>query len=346
MRDPYEVLGVDRAASAADIKRGYRKLAKENHPDRHKGDVRAKDRFAEINAAYQVIGDKDKRAQFDRGEIDAEGKQRFAGFDGFSGQGAGQGPGGAGGFGGAGFENVDPRVFSDMFSGFGGGKPAGGGARTFRFSTGGGPGGGTAGMAGGGNDDILRSIFGGAKPQQGRAPAKPARGKDIKAEIAVTLEDVAAGKKPAVSLPAGKTVALTLPKGVSDGQVIRLKGQGQPSPSGGAAGDVLVTVRFVPHPLFTVAGSDLRVDVPVSLQDAVLGAKIAVPTLAGRVQISVPAMADTGKAMRLKGKGLPRKKGHGDLLVDLKIALPDKPDTELDALMKSWRAAETAKKKT
>jgi len=340
MRDPYDMLGVDRSASAAEIKRAYRKLAKESHPDRHKGDARAKDRFAEINAAYEVIGDKDKRAQFDRGEIDAEGKPQFQGFDGF----AGRGPGGAGGFGGAGFENIDPSVFSDIFSNFGGGRQAGGpggGTHTFRFSTGGGP----AGGAGGTQDDILRSIFGGARPRPGQPGGKPSRGADIKAEIAVTLEDIAAGKKPAVSLPDGKTVALTLPKPVSDGQMIRLKGQGQPSPGGGgAAGDALVTVRFVPHPVFTVSGADLRVEVPVPLADAVLGAKTAVPTLAGRVQISVPAMADTGKAMRLKGKGLPKKGGHGDLLVDLRIALPDSPDADLDGLMKRWREAGTAKK--
>lgn len=337
MRDPYDVLGVDRAASAAEIKRAYRKLAKESHPDRHKGDVRAKDRFAEINAAYEVVGDKDKRAQFDRGEIDAEGKQRFQGFEGFSGQGSG-GPGG--GYGGRGFENIDPRDFANIFSNLGGRHASGpgGGTRTFQFSTGG-------GRAGGAGPDILSSIFGGSgRPQPGQPGTRPARGADVKAEIAVTLEDIAAGRKPAVGLPSGKSVALTLPKGVSDGQVIRLKGQGQPSPSGGAAGDLRVTVRFVPHPLFTVAGADLRTDVPVSLPDAVLGAKIAVPTLAGRVQIAVPAMADTGKAMRLKGKGLPRKNGHGDLLVDLKITLPDRPDGELDALMQLWREAGSGKK--
>jgi DnaJ-class molecular chaperone len=343
MRDPYDVLGVDRSASAAEIKRAYRKLAKESHPDRHKGDVRAKNRFAEINAAYEVIGDKDKRAQFDRGEIDAEGKPRFAGFEGFSGRRAG-GPGG--GFAGGGFENIDPRVFSDIFSNFGGGRQAGGmgrapggGTRTFRFSTGNGQ--------PGGDDDILRSIFGGfagGGPQQGKPAARQSRGADVKADIAVTLEDIAAGKKPAVRLPTGKTVALTLPEAVSDGQVIRLKGQGQPSPSGGVAGDVLVTVRFVPHPQFTAAGADLRVDVPLPLADAVLGAKVAVPTLAGRVQVTVPPMADTGKAMRLKGKGLPKKGGHGDLLVDLKITLPDEPDAELTALMQNWRAAGRAKK--
>ncbi len=337
MRDPYDMLGVARSASAAEIKRAYRKLAKESHPDRHKGDVRAKDRFAEINAAYEVIGDKDKRGQFDGGEIDAEGKPRFKGFEGFS----GHGPGGhAGGFGGGGFENIDPSTFASIFSNLGGGRHAGGTGgetRSFRFSTG--------GQAGGAGPDILSSIFGGSRrPQQGQPSARPSRGADVKAEIAVTLEDIAAGKKPAVSLPTGKTVALTLPKGVSEGQVIRLKGQGHPSPTGGRAGDLLVTIRFVPHPLFTVAGADLRIDAPISLADAVLGAKVAVPTLAGRVQVSVPPMADTGKAMRLKGKGLPRKKGHGDLFVDLKITLPDKPDAELQALMQRWRKARAGKK--
>ena len=147
MRDPYDMLGVARSASAAEIKRAYRKLAKENHPDRHKGDVRAKDRFAEINAAYEVVGDKAKRGQFDRGEIDAEGKARFKGFEGF----AGQGPGGhAGGFGGGGFENIDPRTFASIFSNRGGGRHAsgtGGETRSFRFSTG--------GQAGGAGPDIF-----------------------------------------------------------------------------------------------------------------------------------------------------------------------------------------------
>ncbi len=334
MRDPYDVLGVDRAADAAEIKRAYRKLAKESHPDRHKGDARAKDRFAEINTAYEILGDKEKRAQYDRGEIDAQGKPRFAGFEGF----AGQGPGGFGaGAGGRGFEHFDPGAFADIFAGFGGRQAGarGGGARRFRFSTGG-PGGGV-------DDDIIRSIFGSfgdaAQRQQRQPAAGPTRGSDVRAEIAVTLEDIVAGKKPSASLPSGKTVALTLPRGVSDGQVIRLKGQGRPSATGGPAGDALIAVRFVPHRLFTVAGSDLRIDVPVSLPDAVLGGKVAVPTLAGRVQISVPPMAGSGKAMRLKGKGLPREGGYGDLIVNLRITLSDNPDAELAALMRRRREA-------
>jgi len=153
----------------------------------------------------------------------------------------------------------------------------------------------------------------------------------------VTLEDIAAGRKPKVSLPTGKTVALTLPKAVQDGQVIRLQGQGRASPLGGPPGDALVTVRFVPHPLFRVEGADLRLDLPVGLDEAVLGAKIAVPTLSGKVQVAIPPSSSSGRALRLKGKGLPKASGHGDLLVTPRIMLPESPDSELEALMKKWR---------
>lgn len=329
MRDPYVVLGLDRTASAQDIKRAFRKLAKENHPDRHPGDKGAQARFAEINAANEILGDKDKRQKFDRGEIDAEGKPRFQGFEGFSG-GAG---GGAGGF-----ENIDPRVFSDIFQGFaqqgGRGGPGAGGTRTFRFTSGrGGPGGG--GMEG---DDILSSLFGGRRAQAQR----PMPGADLKGEVAVTLEDVAAGRKPKVTLPNGKTVALTLPAGVSDGQTIRLQRQGDPSPSGGPHGDALVTVRFVPHPLFKPEGHDLRLDLPIGLDEAVLGAKIAVPTLSGKVQVTIPPHSSSGRTLRLKGKGLPKAHGHGDLLVTPRIVLPEGSEPELEALMKTWREAKKA----
>jgi DnaJ-class molecular chaperone len=190
----------------------------------------------------------------------------------------------------------------------------------------------------GGEEDLLRSIFGagGARPRGGPAGAP---GADIRAEVAVTLEDLVAGKKPRVALPTGKTMALTLPKGVSDGQVIRLQGQGQPSLSGGAPGDALVTVRFVPHPLFKVEGSDLRLDLPVSLDEAVLGAKIPVPTLSGKVQVTVPPHSSSGRVLRLKGKGLPKAGGAGDLLVTPRIVLPEAADGELEALMRRWREA-------
>jgi DnaJ-class molecular chaperone len=326
MRDPYDVLGVSRSASEAEVKRAYRKLAKENHPDRHAGDAKAQAKFAEINNAYEILGDKDKRGKFDRGEIDAEGKQRFQGFEGFRG-------GGQGG----GFENVDPRDFADIFSNLGRGG-GGGGARTFRFSRGG-PGGARTSQSGGFDpeDDIINSLFGGLGGRQRGAGPAGAPGGDVRAEVAVTLEDIAEGRKPKVSLPTGKTVQLTLPKGVTDGQVIRLAGQGQPSLSGGAPGDALVTVRFVPHPLFKPEGADLRLDLPVSLDEAVLGAKIPVPTLSGKVQVTIPPHSSSGRALRLKGKGLPKASGTGDLLVTPRIVVPDGGDAELEALMRRWR---------
>ena len=328
MRDPYDVLGVDRSASAADIKRAYRKLAKQYHPDRHAGDKRAQAKFAEINAAHEILGDKEKRGKFDRGEIDAEGKQRFQGFEGFGGFRAG-GPAG-------GFENVDPGAFADIFSAFGGGAgPGGGRTRTFRFTTG--PG----GHAEGGpaeDEDLLRSIFGGLGGRSRGGGAQPGGpGADLRADVGVRLEDIAAGRKPKVTLPNGRTVQVTLPKSVADGQVIRLKGQGQPSSSGGPPGDALIRVRFVPHPLFKVEGGDLRVDLPVSLDEAVLGAKIAVPTLSGKVQVTIPPHSSSGRVLRLKGKGLPKEGGHGDLLVTPRIVLPEGADSELDQLMRRWR---------
>jgi DnaJ-class molecular chaperone len=328
MRDPYEVLGVGRSASEAEVKRAYRKLAKQYHPDKHSGDKRAQSKFTEISSAYEIVGDKEKRGKFDRGEIDAEGKPKFQGFEGFH-------PGAGGG----GFENVDPSAFGDIFEALrrsGAGAP-GGGARTFRFSTGG-PGGGGPGGPGGfdGDDDILGSIFGG----RGRARAQaPTPGADIRADVAVTLEDIAEGRKPKVSLPTGRTVALTLPKGVHDGQVIRLQGQGQASPTGGRPGDALVSVRFVPHPLFKAEGADLRLDLPIGLDEAVLGAKIPVPTLSGKVQVTIPPNSSSGRTLRLKGKGLPRASGQGDLLVTPRIVLPEGADGELEALMKKWRAS-------
>ncbi|MCF1504505.1 DnaJ C-terminal domain-containing protein [Afifella sp. H1R] len=341
MRDPYDVLGLSRTASAAEIKRAYRKLAKANHPDHNAGDPKSAERFAEVNAAYEILGDKDKREKFDRGEIDAEGKPRFAGFEGFAG-------------GGAQNADFDPRSFSDIFSSFGRGG-GGGRARSFRFSSGGrGP---RATHTGGmDEEDVLNSIFGafggaqGAGPQAGAgrragASAQPPKGTDLKAEVAVTLEDLVAGKKPTVTLPDGRDVALTLPKGVKDGQVIRLRGQGYASPQGGPSGDARITVRFVPHPRFKVDGSDLRTDVAVSLEDAVLGGKATVPTIEGNVSLTVPPQTSGGRVMRLKGKGLPTSTGgRGDLLVSLRITLPETHDAELEALMKKWRATKAERK--
>lgn len=302
MRDPYQVLGVSRTASEAEIKQAYRRLAKKHHPDQNKADPKAKERFAEVNAAYEIVGDKDKRKQFDRGEIDAEGKQRFQGFEGFEGFGQRGGPGG--------------------------------GARTFRWSTGG------MGGAPFENDDILNEILGGLGGGRTRAQARPqaVRGQDVNATVAVTLEQIARGEKARVDLPTGRTMSVAIPAGVKPGQVIRLKGQGQPGLLGGQPGDARVTIEFVPHPLFKVEGDALRRDIAITLDEAVLGAKIRVPTLNGPVTLTVPPNSSAGRALRLKGKGLPRSGGgRGDLLVTLRIVLPEGGDPDLEELMKRWR---------
>ncbi|MBB3808488.1 DnaJ C-terminal domain-containing protein [Pseudochelatococcus contaminans] len=309
MRDPYQVLGVSKTATEADIKKAFRRLAKEWHPDHNKDDPTAKDRFAELNTAYEVLGDKDKRAQFDRGEIDAEGKPRAPNFG---------GGGGAGGFEG------------------------------FRYSTGGSP----FGSRGGGFDpgDIFADIFsetlrtgggrGGAGAQtRGRQSARERpRGQDVEAEITVTMEQIVAGGKCRVSLPTGREVEVTLPKGVRDGQTIRLRGLGDPSPFGGEPGDALLTVHIAPHRDFTVDGQNLRLRLPVSLEDAVLGASVRVPTLTGAVSMNIPAYSGGGKNFRLRGKGLPGKDGQGDLIVSIDVQLPTIPDAELEELMRKRRA--------
>src|SRR6059036_3275145 len=260
MRDPYEVLGVPRGASAAAIKSAYRKLAKKHHPDNNKSDPRAAERFSEINSANEIIGDEKKRKQFDRGEIDAEGKPRFQGF-----------PGG------------DPRGRSGRAS-------PGGGFETFSFRTGG-PGG-AGGFEGGG------------------------------------------GKR--VRLPTGKELNVRIPAGVTAGQQIRLKGQGETAP-GHPPGDLLITISIAPHPFFKVDGSDLRLDLPITLYEAVLGGKVRVPTLGSAVELSIPKNTSSGRIFRLKGKGLPKAGGTGDLFVTTRIILPDGNDAELEALMQKWR---------
>ncbi|MES0809443.1 J domain-containing protein [Roseibium sp. SCPC15] len=319
MRDPYSVLGVAKSASESEIKKAFRKLAKKYHPDQNKDDPGAQQRFAEVNQAYEIVGDKDKRAQFDRGEIDAEGKQKFSsqGFEGFSGfeDFGAAGGGGARGFkssgGGGGFDDI----LNDIFGGFGG---RGGRSRTGA----GGPGAG-AGFAGGG--------------PRAKAPPK-IKGKNAEIVARVSLEDIVNSGKTQVTLPNRKTVNVTLPKGVEDGEKIRLKGQGYPGENGGPAGDAMVEVRIKPHKLFEIKGSDLHLDLPLTLYEAVLGAKVRTPTLSGAVNLTIPENASSGKTMRLKGKGLPTKNGgHGDLLVKLQIIMPPHGDDELETLMKAWK---------
>lgn len=316
MRDPYDVLGVSRSASAADIKSAYRKLAKKLHPDANKADPKAASRFSELNAAYEIVGDDDKRKAFDRGEIDAEGKPRFQGFEGF----------GAG-----------PR------------RGAGGQEGAFETYTWGPEGmqrsGGRAGPGGGGFEDILRDMFGGlGGAARGRRSGGfefqeddvAAAGRDVTAATTITLEEAAKGTARRVQLPTGKELEVKIPAGLTDGQQIRLKGQGLAMP-GGKAGDVLITVSIAPHHLFQRDGNDLRLELPVTLYEAVLGAKVRVPTLGGAVELSIPPNTSSGRTFRLKGKGFPAKGGAGDLMVTARIMLPESGDQALDELMKSWR---------
>jgi DnaJ-class molecular chaperone len=318
MRDPYEVLGVPRSATADDIKKSFRRLAKKLHPDANKNDPKAAARFAELNSAHEILGDEDKRKAFDRGEIDAEGKPRFRGFEGFGGQRPGSG----------GFEREG--VFETFTWG-----PEG-----FRRS--GGRGGGAGGT--GGFEDIIKDMFGGrAGATQGRRGPQfdpedfhePPLGHDVTAIITITLPEAAKGTSRRVHLPTGKDVEVKIPAGLTDGQQIRLKGQGLPGP--GAVGDALITVNIAPHPLFERDGANLRLELPVTLYEAVLGAKVRVPTLDGAVELAIPAGTNSGRTFRLKGKGISGKGSAGDLFATVRIVLPEGSDPELEELMRKWK---------
>jgi DnaJ-class molecular chaperone len=314
MRDPYEVLGVAKNASAKDIKSAYRKLAKKHHPDQNPDDPKAKDRFAAANQAYEVVGDEKSRAAFDRGEIDAEGKPRFQGFEGFH-PGAGAGGG-------------------DPFAGFRR-QQGPGGAQHFEFrSTGGDP------FAGA---DIFSELFGQGFSQRGGPggmgggrPRQAPPGRDVNVTLDVTVEEAATAPKVTAMFPDGRKIAVKLPTYVEDGQTIRLKGQGEQG--FGEPGDALVKIRFRRHPRYRVEGRDLHVDLPVPLKDAVLGAKLAVETPTGRVAVNVPAWSSSDKVLRLKGRGLPEKTGgHGNLYAHVRVMLPEGGDPELETLVRGKR---------
>jgi len=305
MQDPYQVLGVSRTASEAEIKKAFRSLAKKHHPDTHAGDEKAKQRFQEISAAYDILGDKDKRAKFDAGEIDAAGNAR--GFD--------------------------PRQGAGGFRGgpFGGG----GGARDFHFTW--------DNQSGPASDfsaeDIFAEFLGGGRRRGGRA--RPMPGEDFQVHTTVSFAEAIQGGTRRVVLANGEQIDVKIPPGLKDGQTVRVKGRGGAGRGGGPNGDVLIQVSVAPHPFLTRDGNDLRMDLPVTLKEAVLGGKVPVPALGGTLNLTVPAGSNTGTVLRLKGKGVPAHGGAaaGDLYVRLVVTLPERPDAALNRFAEDWNAA-------
>ena len=303
--DLYQRLGLKRGASEAEIKKAYRSLAKQLHPDRNKDNPKAAERFAQVTAAYDLLSDKDKRARYDRGEIDEDGNPKMpfgSGFGGYGGGAGGPQPGGPGfenfNFGGA--EGAD---LSDLFEGLFGGA--------------------TGGRGGGGP-------FGGFR-QRARTAQK---GADIAYRLKVPFEDAVALRTQRITLADGKTIDLKLPPGLEDGTKIRLSGKGAEGPGG--RGDGIVTVEISPHRFYTRDGTNIRLELPVTLKEAVLGAKVKVPTPEGAVMLTIPKGASSGKVLRLKGRGFVAKDGkRGDQLVTVEVDVPS-DDAELQQFAEKW----------
>jgi len=303
MKDLYKILGVSRTASADDIKKSYRKLAKELHPDLHPGDEKIADRFKEASAAYSILSDAKNRARYDRGEIDESGAERgFGGFGGGQRRSYERAGAGGQGFGGFNFDGVNAEdIFSDIFGGAGG------------FSQ------------------------RGQSRGRSRGPM-PQRGNDRIYQVDIDFLDAVKGTKKRITLENGKTLAVSIPENVREGQQIRLKGQGAPGLHNGPAGDALIEVRIKPHNYFRRDGDDIQLELPITLKEAVLGAKVRVPTIDGTVSLTIPAGSNTDKTLRLKGKGAAKSKGgpRGDQYVRLKVILPEKIDEALKKAIEKW----------
>ncbi len=290
MQNLYDVLGVPSGASDAEIKKAYRALAKKLHPDTSKGDAKVAEKFKQISAAYAVLGDKEKRPRYDRGEIDAEGNNVHPGF---AGMGAGHG----------GFEQFQ----------FGGLRA----------------------------EDLFRDLFGGTAGAAGprRRQKVRNRGKDRRYKLSIPFLDAVRGTTKRITLADGKILDVKILAGVENGQQIRLKGQGESGGAAGLSGDALVEIRVQPHKYFSRDGRDVYLDVPVTISEAVLGAKIVVPTPGGEVAVTIPPGANTGQTLRLKGKGIPANRGkkvRGDQFIRLQVMLPDHIDEDFSEFVREW----------
>lgn len=294
-RDPYQELGVARTASADEVRKAFRKLAKQNHPDTNPDNKAAEERFKKITAAFDIVGDAEKRKKFDAGEIDADGRETMRG--GFAG---GQGPWGASG----GYQQR---------GGMDDGVDLG---------------------------DILGEMFGGRGGQQGRGGGFGGfsqRGGDVRATLQIDLEEAIRGGRKRIAFSDGRTLDVNIPKGAQEGQVLRLKGQGSPGRSG--PGDALIELAFAPHAVYRREGDNLVMDLPITVPDAVLGAKVQAPTPEGPVMLTVAKGSNTGSTLRLKGRGMTNAKTgkRGDLLARLAVVLPESADSELESFAETWR---------
>ena len=313
MANPYTLLGVPKTASQEEIKQAYRKLARKMHPDLNPNDPRAEDKFKEISSAYDILSDPEKRKRFDNGEIDENGKERPGyGFGGYGGGNPfGQGGNGFGGF------NFD----------FGAGQTRAGGKKRSGFDF--------FSEMFGGNADGGEDIFSNMK----RRSSSKMQGENINYELSVSFLDAALGKEKEISLANGKVLNVRIPAGTADKAVLRLKGQGEPGTAGGPNGDALIHILVQPHPYFTRSDNDILLDVPISLKEAVLGGKVTIPTLEGKVALTVPPNSNSGSVLRLRGKGIKSAGKTGDLLVKLYIVLPERPDAELNRFLQGWKPA-------
>jgi DnaJ-class molecular chaperone len=292
-KDPYEVLGVAKNASQDDIRKAYRKLAKKLHPDLNPGNAGAADQFKDVAAAHDLLGDPEKRARYDRGEIDAAGSER-----------------------------PQPRYYREYADA--------GGAQRYHS---------TSGFEDFGDaSDLFADLFGRSRAGGGARSARM-RGQDVQYRLEIDFLEAVRGGKRRITLPDGNSLDLTIPEGGADGHVLRLKGKGGPGLGGGPPGDALIELSVRPHPLFTRQGDDIVVELPITIDEAVLGGKIETPTVSGRVALSIPKGSTSGQTLRLRGKGVKRRDGkaHGDQLVRLKVVMPQQIDSELEEFMQKWR---------